>query len=384
MGIVWTLKAQRASSTTADRALRSLIDLEANASTARVLNLVAVWKSEKFNSDYTDNPFFSNITLNRSIIVKHRLRSNELEYFDDERTSATKVLLPIDLLDMKLGAKSFFVGQKGFSTIMGEVFCGEPLSDKRDMELLDLLDKLPSLDPFLMRERLKKSGFQPARCYFELTEKDQTRMFSFVEAELMPLIGASFGDVSTEKNNRTAVLAKKILENAAEDELDPLRLGMGMSKEQFEEGIFCWKGFIYYKWSLSEIIPNIRPVLSEISNVSPKGPTTSDEKAYIQSTRVKIAKNLLNSCLLAQSTLKVYEDAYADLTANGKPMAFKKFLHDAPSMFYEIGERLGAIQHIISYWRFRFPEGSRIRLNSEEICDLLADFDVSISTGASG
>ena len=46
----------------------------------------------------------------------------------------------------------------------------------RDDRMLQVLDGLPSLDPFLMRERLKKEGFAPARCYFDLTDADMVRM----------------------------------------------------------------------------------------------------------------------------------------------------------------------------------------------------------------
>ncbi len=50
-------------------------------------------------------PFFMHPALNRAIIVKHHLRRNELEAFDQTRTSATKVLMPIDHDHLRAGVE---------------------------------------------------------------------------------------------------------------------------------------------------------------------------------------------------------------------------------------------------------------------------------------
>ena len=353
--------------------------LEANASTARTLNLVAVWKRHAQGAEYRAKPFFNSVVLNRAIIVKHRLRANERESFDVERTSATKIILPIDPMDMRSGARSFFIRQKGFQTFLDEVSHSDETFAARDVTLLHVLDALPSLDPFLMRERLKKGGFEPATCYFDVTENDATRMFKFVQMEMRPLVGLLFSPKDPRINEKSSHLARKILANSADAELNPLREGMGMSKADFEEGVFCWKGFIYYKWTLADLMPLVRPVLAELEALKPVGPATDEQKIYIAATRTKLTKSLTRACEAVKTTLTVYDDAYGDLTRNGKPHAFRDFLMNAPTMFYEIGERLGAVQHVVSYWRFRFPQGSKFKLQADDTCDLLADFESSIS-----
>jgi hypothetical protein len=36
------------------------------------------------------------------------------------------------------------------------------------------------------------------------------------------------------------------------------------------------------------------------------------------------------------------------------------------------------VQHIVSFWRFRFPRDGRTKLNAEELVDLLTDFETSL------
>ena len=362
----------------ANRAVRSLVHLSANASTARTLNLIAVWERCGVEADYARLPFFESAVLNRSIIVKHRLRHYERDIFRFERSLATKVILPIDPTDLGVGARSFFVGQKGYEVFLDELASGGKGVDGRDDRMLQVLDTLPSLDPFLMRERLRKEGFAPARCYFDLTDADMARMFHFVRDEVSPLIGMSFDDI-TAMNEKTGKLATKILANASDAELEPLRQGLDMSKPDFEEGIFCWKGFIYYKWTLGDLLPRVRPVAAQIASIKPSGLMTDDERNYIQPAQARLSKSIAQSCETVRATLKVYEDAYADLTKHGQPKAFREFLLKAPNLFNELGERLGAVHHIVNFWAFRFPEGERAQVTSEELFDLLADFEASLN-----
>ena len=362
-----------------DRTVRSLLALQENASTARTLNLIAAWQKYGENPEYRQNPFFNGPVLNRAIIVKHRLRQNERDLFDKERRNGTKVILPIDITNLRSGARSFFVGQRGCKDLLWDLTDLSSVGGQRDLELLDVLDTLPSLDPFLMREKMKRAGFSPARHYFEITGADTARMFQFVRKEVSPLIGMSYTEMDSHLSEKTAKLASIILANSVDTELEPLRRGLGMDKSTFEEGMFCWKGFIYYKWTLGDLAPRVQPVSAEISKIKATGPVSMDDEIYIAQVRERLVKAISAACGSVRMTLKIYDDAYADLTSNGAPQAFREFLLKAPTLFQELGERLGAIQHITSFWRYRFPVGSDPDIPAEELVDLLADFENSIS-----
>ena len=326
-------------------------------------------------------PFFRNSILNRSIIVKHRLRPNEKEVFRGGRSSGTKVILPIDPNDLRSGARSFFIGQVGYENILEDVLAASS-GAAEDVRLLALIDALPSLDPFLMRERLSKQGFAPARCYFEITDADMDRMFDFVRREVAPLIGLSFGDVQVGAVDKTSKLASKLLANTNDDDLEPLRRGLGLDKAAFDEGMFCWKGFIYYKWVLTALLRDVPPISAEIANVKASGSSSDDERRYILSSRTRLSRAVGAACATVRVTIKIYDDAYADLIHNGQPHAFREFLLKAPALFSELGQRLGAVQHIVSFWRYRFPADERVQISSEELVDVLADFEFSFGTGS--
>ena len=79
--------------------------------------------------------------------------------------------------------------------------------------------------------------------------------------------------------------------------------------------------------------------------------------------------------------LKVYDHAFEGLTQRSDPVAFRDFLLAAPDMFFKIGERLGAVQHVTSFWAYRVPT-PRLTLTADELAELLQDFEQSLGLQA--
>ena len=189
-----------------DPGFRNLALLDLSASTARVLNLRHCAIHHAHDPELASRPFFNNPALNRSIVVKHHLRDNETDAFDHVRASATKVLLPIDHDNLRAGAKYFFVGQRDYeATLEHEFAMVDP--GTRDLQLLRLLDEVPSFDPFLLREHLRRCGLEPADCYFNVSRADTGRMLSFAQAEIQPLVDIAFSN----SLGASAALARKLL-----------------------------------------------------------------------------------------------------------------------------------------------------------------------------
>lgn len=360
-----------------DRTVRRLTALQESASTARVLNLAGTHRKASDPATLVP-PFFEHPLLNRGIIVKHRVRNNEMEMFSSPKQNATKMLLPIDPNDLKLGAHYFFMGQKDFDEVTSNAFGSALLMGHHDRQIMDLIDSLPSLDPFLLREHLRRHGFEPARAYFNISDADLERMHNYVEAEITPLVAMSF-KAELGSKAQAAKLVNKILSSNAPDDLGPLRGVLMLEEKQFLDGIFAWRGFLYYKWVFESVQRRTAAVTAAIELIQPRGPRDPECTAYIGPARNRI-------CLAVQKTLGgigdmlgVYDRAYQGLVHKGDPAGFRDFLLTAPAMFSNLGEQLGAIQHIVSYWTHRFPPGRPAIASPQELMDFLIDFEDSLS-----
>jgi hypothetical protein len=358
-----------------DRTIRNLAHLRRSASTSRVLNLLKIGLDHDHEADWVARPVFQTLALNRSLIIKHRLRRDEADCFYLHRHVATKVVIPLDPADLKSGGRYVFVGQRDFERVMLEAF-GISASHP-DMQTLALLDRLPSLDPFLLREQLKRGGLDPALCYFSISDSDHQRMLSFVEEEIRPLVTLSLGpDLELVASARR--LAAKIMSNRPTDHMGALRETLRLELEDYEDGVFCWKGFLYYKWVLTSLRAEAAAVASAVRTVRPIGKVDREARTWLDRGRGVLQDRITEACNDAQRTLAVYDDAFAGLIDESRPGAFREFLLESPRLFSKLGEQLGAIQHIVSFWRFRFSPGSS-GVAVEELIDIFMDFETSLA-----
>jgi hypothetical protein len=200
-----------------------------------------------------------------------------------------------------------------------------------------------------------------------------------VTMELGRLIELAYQGSRGISRTYTARLVEALLSTDVDERLEPLRQTLVMQGESFKEGVFSWKGFLYYKWMLTKLWPQLTTVGQEISRLTVTGNRDSETARYIDAARTRLQSAVVVERNAIMRTLKVYDDAFEDLIDNGRPTAFRDFLLRAPEMFLSLGERVGVISHISSYWRYRFPPGVQLTLDIEEAIDILQDFEAGLS-----
>ena len=360
-----------------DRTFRSLRGLEKTASTSRVLNLAALAARNVGNPEHDKNPFFTAHSLNGAVIVRHRLRDQERESFDRLRYTAIKLIIPFERSDLGLGGRSLFVAERGWLDAFEELRGAAP-DASRDIAVLEAIDELPSLDPFLLREHMKRRGFDISPSYFEISVPDLARMQRFVGAEIAKLIELAYRDTVGMEENTTR-LVEALLSARTDDRLEPLRLTLRLEKENYKEGIFAWKGFLYYKWVLNSLWSSLRDVFAELGRVRVIGPIDSETAAELEATKVRLRQKMERQVKAVMNHLNTYDEVFSQLTTEGNAIAFRDFLLKSPEMFLSLGEGCGLVSHIATFWRYQFPQGRPLAAGVTELMDVLQDFEASLA-----
>ena len=157
--------------------------------------------------------------------------------------------------------------------------------------MLEAIDELPSLDPFLLREHLKRRGFDISPSHFEISAPDLARMQRFVGSEIAKLIELAYRDAKGMEENTTR-LVEALLSARTDERLEPLRLTLRLEKENYKEGIFAWKGFLYYKWVLNSLWANLRDVFAELGRVRVVGPIDTETAAELEATKGRLRQKM--------------------------------------------------------------------------------------------
>lgn len=361
---------------------RDLSLIRESGSTARVLNLAHVFERHGQTEDYAARPFFRNKRLNRALILKHAVRADERDMFAAPPICATKIVLPFAATELALGGLSFMVGQHHFERTMRGALGGydDGADLEHDADLLQLLAVLPSFDPFLMRERLRHYGEEPARCYFDVSEGDVARMRAFVGGEIQQLVDLAFVNGGADGRNLSRSLADKLMTDDTAKALDPLRETLRMDGDAYREGVFAWKGFLYYKWLIADIDAIVATQKRQIAGTR-VARASAPQLEQLRRMRAGIISTLDIASTRVQEELLRYDAAFASLAA-GIPGAFRDFLHNAPARFMPIGEAIGVIKHIQSFWSFRFPGQVVASLDVEEALEVFQEFEITLASVA--
>jgi len=354
----------------ADRTIRQLRSLS-GASTSRVLNLHQIARINAGNTEYGDNPLLLSPIINKAFILKHRVRSDESYLFASARSVATKIIIPFDTEDLRAGGQSIFIDQRGFTDALRTVGHYKEETLERDLLVLRLLNAVPSLDPFLLREHLHNNQIVVAACYFAISPGDQKRMHDFASGELSRLVRLASGEA---EGGSTGRLVTAMLSTQVDEKLEPLRLTLGLNAKDFREGAFSWRGFLYYKWAMENFWPRVMTVLKKINEIHPTGPITIEQRAFLTSARRSIIEMVRDYGQHISKVLNIYDSSFESLVASQSPKTFRDFLLSAPFMFMELGERMGAISHIVSFWDYRFPQARPANVDAEELTAIFQDF----------
>lgn len=354
--------------------VRSLELLHKNGSTSRVLNLLRAAENHSEDPEFLEKPFFKNPRLNRSFILKHHVRSDESYLMVRRQKISTKIIFPLINDMLSLGGQSVILGQKNFKQIICEA-CGQTeLELQEDLETLAILDKLPSLDPFLLREYLKKSGLEPAACYFDISPADVIKMKDFAASEVSKLIGVAFGTGSDAPIELVDKMVDLILSNETNEKLQPLRMALGLRPEEFTEGVFAWRGFLYFKWQLIEAFDGLQKVIRETDKVICTQAKDKQMMMNIAALIAQLKQALKRVAAECKEIIALYDKAFEDLIERAHAAAFRKFLLDSPTLFLELGHLMGSVVHITSFWGYKFRDNSKLTLEAEEYEELLIEF----------
>ncbi|MBY0563542.1 MAG: hypothetical protein K2P58_05070 [Hyphomonadaceae bacterium] len=354
---------------------RDLALIRASGSTARVLNLALVYERFGDTDGFGARPLFRSSKLNRALIIKHAVREHERGLFDRPEPHTTKIVFPYSPIELELGGSSVMLGERRFEHNLRQALGASMADDDflADLDLVTLLHELPSFDPFLLKEQLKRAGHEPDACFFDVSEADTAAMLSFVQGEIAPLVEMAFGVGGRRAEKLALRLAEKLMTEANAQMLAPLRETMRLNVGEFAEGAFAWKGYLYYKW-MGQGMARIHETFESSFSTCAIASDDHQQRYEIGRLRHTILRGIDRVGARVTETVRDYDRDFAALV-RGDAGPFRRFLCDAPAKFVPLGEAAGAVKHIHSFWGFRFPAGAPLKLEAGEALDVLQEFE---------
>jgi hypothetical protein len=319
-----------------------------DAGSSRVFNCNALTR-RLVEKDATTARFFRNPPLNGIVLIKDAVP-------EDERKGprcppvGTKLYFPFNELDIYEGGRTIFLHDPALAQSILENFGqGAQLSKEalaEDLRILGVLDELPSLDPFLMKDVFQRAGIAVNEAYFEISPEQWKEIEIFILQRFEPLVKAAFPEAmaSDEKARR---LVETIWEAKDVAALQPLIDAFRLPADKALEIFAAWKGINFYSFQYSRIQPKLVDMAKWLKGIEvPVGSMPNEERARSMAALGQVRAELRREWQKVDGILRDYTESYDEVFRQRQSSAqFLSFMRNCGKAYWELGSGLGKANH---------------------------------------
>ena len=333
------------------------IKLESGAS--RVFNCLQITRAlrEQLKRDVApDELFFSSRPLNNIILIKETNATGEkgADPFDDPLPVRTKVFVPYNAENPYEGGQSSFTDDARFEEALAYMVGNGRVdgdSFERDLRRIRTLEQLPSLDPFLLRDRFAMSGDKVNEAYFRLSEEDWRAIRAHMR-ERFVLIGRFATQGKGEVSDATIdMLVDRIWEARNLEPLFPLLAAFGLPADRAGEFFYSWKGIGFFDYEFTRNTKLVRAFSQWIQSAQPSGYADREASEAIEASRSHVRTRMRSMLGDTLQTLGEFNTSFDQLFRKRETAAnFSNFMLHSRRHFWRLGNNLNGIYHVLTLW----------------------------------
>jgi hypothetical protein len=343
-----------------DRAqLAQIID----AGRSSALNCLAIGQS--ITDGDPIGKMFRNEALNRCMFFKVMEQITSLK--NTISIVQTLIYFPYNIDNVYEGGDSILFDDPSFHRLMQTKMDIDPKSRKGqidyvlDLELVEMIHALPSLDPFLFKSKAEQLDLldRVHPNYFNIDEKEWEKIREPIRTKILTLVRCAFSGVNAE-DAQLDKLANRFLDKIWEakdvDGIEDFVRSMEIPADQAHDLFFAWKAVCFYQAQFQKFQPELRAFFAWIGDDAKVRPV--DAMARPRGDRTALAHDIAELRIRIRQSyqkivriLRLYEDSYRQFVEEGEPKPFKEFLASADDHYHEIAACLSATTQAAAFWR---------------------------------
>ena len=333
-----------------DQYLRPMLD----SGSSRVFNCNDL--SRKLLTDKVEEPYFFRLPKMHGLILIKEANVSSGRKEPGSPVVTTKLYLPYNQDDVYEGGRSIQFHDPRLLEILNELFGlkGATLAEpdlQHDLKVLGILDRLPSLDGFLMRDALELDGIAANENYFEVSGPERAAIYEYIRRKFEPLVRAACDGEST-VTNKVNQLIEKVWEAKDQEALDPLIRAFRFPSDEALAIFASWKGINFYTYEYSRGKQQREQFgLWLRDRATPRNFVSKPDQDHLNRMRKLTIERFRDQWNAVESIAREYETLYANfLRVPEGVMKFLDFLRRAREIYWRMGDSLSKINHAIHCW----------------------------------
>ncbi len=306
-----------------------------------------------------DNPaetelFFRHPCLNGVVVMKHSVLPSERRSRRDPPVG-TKLFFPFNEKSPGEGGSTIFLHDRQLEEALAEK-CGLNRNGDReafdeDLRLLRLLARLPTLDPFLLRDTVEAETISVNDRYLDISDEQWLELQSLIQERFVPIVRAAYPDAKASRG-QVKKLIEKLWEAKDEEALSPIIVTFRLPDDGALETLYSWKVITFYAFQYQRL----KPALLELARWLKSGETMGAFGAAgvmhaLQPLHHRVRTELRRQWSKIEAILADYEDGYDKMfVRKTDPAPFLTFLRNCRATIWEIGDALGKLDQTVVCW----------------------------------
>jgi len=300
--------------------------------------------------------FFRCKPLNNLVLIK------DTDPQSRDSSIGTKIYVPFNENDIYEGGRTVFVHDRNVRQALVDNF-GQGALPKEildmDMKILRILDRLPSMDPFLLKDIFINEGIDMNPAYFEVAKELWDEIENYILQGFEPLAKAAFPDALS-SGEVARKLIEKIWEGRDLEALQPLITAFRLPKGQEMEIFAAWKGIIFYGFEQQRTQPLMAEMMEWIKEIKiPIAVITGSEREEFKAMLEKVKSRIQDDWKDVNQLLNQYQMAYDKMFKLRQGSTdFLNFLKNSTKAYWTLGNGLAKIGHAAYCWNVmtkRYP-----------------------------
>lgn len=335
---------------------KNLLEHKLTASSSRVFNCLA--QTRQLDKLGVGSPrFFKNDHLNRAVYLKDAVEPVDREALQSTVGKVgTKIYAPYDHSDVYAGGVSVFMREPHFHDILFENFyLSKDLNNEdaeHDRRILRILDMLPALDPFLLKDRLISEGIEVNDHYLAIEPHEWSAIKVHIRDKIVPMVTIAFGEGDIADEMKIRQLTEQIWEAKDLKNILPLIKALRIPEDRAADVFYAWKGIAFFEYQYVRSVERIRQMGTWIAKYSePLDFIAGPRQRAQEEMRENIIRSTKERWKSSLAIFDAYNHSYDELFRRmGSPQPFVAFMSAASENFWFLGDALSSLYHAVDIW----------------------------------
>lgn len=279
------------------------------------------------------------------------------------------------------GGDAIYMRMKNYNELLEENFGVSGDVSSRDVELLNVIDNTPSLDPFLLRMSVEERKIEFNHELWSVSEQENEQLRRIIAAKIMPIIEVALcgGGGNAWSSARVDDFLKAIW-NPDLPDAQQFVASFGFDAIEAKKVFNAWKGVAFYELQVQRGAAKAVELLKWLRSPQSVPLDIMANRMYEQQLSMFTVKTGSDLESILSDVREVMSEYAGCLRAfkDGAPEAFRDFLRTCQSKYWLLGYCVSALNSVVlTFYQYR-QRSSEGRLYFAQMNDMLRQMSVAL------